>query len=82
MPVALVVIVAIVVLILLRSIRLTQEWKRAVVLRLGRLHQIKGPGLFLLLPIIDQVAMVIDLRIETTTITAEQALTRDTVAVG
>jgi regulator of protease activity HflC (stomatin/prohibitin superfamily) len=53
-----------------------------VVLRLGRFHQIKGPGLFLVLPIIDQVAMIIDLRIETTTITAEQALTRDTVAVG
>ncbi len=82
MPVAAIVVIAVVVLILLRSIRITQEWKRAVVLRLGRFHQIKGPGLFLVLPFIDQVAMIIDLRIETTTITAEQALTRDTVAVG
>lgn len=68
-------------LIVLRSIRLTQEWKRAVVLRLGRFHAVKGPGLYLLWPI-DTVAAVIDLRIQTTNISAEQALTRDTVAVG
>jgi regulator of protease activity HflC (stomatin/prohibitin superfamily) len=67
--------------LLLRSIRMTQEWKRAVVLRLGRFHAVKGPGLYLLWPI-DTVATVIDMRIQTINITAEQALTRDTVAVG
>jgi regulator of protease activity HflC (stomatin/prohibitin superfamily) len=72
----------IVLIILLRSIRIASEWQRAVVLRLGRFHQVKGPGLYLLFPVIDTVAQVVDLRIETTTITAEQALTRDTVAVG
>ncbi|HUB48609.1 MAG TPA: slipin family protein [Acetobacteraceae bacterium] len=82
MSVALVVILAIVVLVLLLSIRVASEWQRAVVLRLGRFHQVKGPGLYLLFPLIDVVAQVIDLRIMTTTITAEQALTRDTVAVG
>ena len=65
----------------LRSIRITQEWRRAVVLRLGRFHAVKGPGLYLLWPI-DTVATIIDLRIQTANITAEQALTRDTVAVG
>ena len=69
------------VLITLRSIRITQEWRRAVVLRLGRFHAVKGPGLYLLWPW-DTIAMMIDLRITTTNITAEQALTRDTVAVG
>ena len=68
-------------LVTLRSIRLTQEWRRAVVLRLGRFHAVKGPGLYLLWPI-DTIAVVIDLRIQTINITAEQALTRDTVAVG
>jgi regulator of protease activity HflC (stomatin/prohibitin superfamily) len=71
-----------VLFILLRSIRVASEWQRAVVLRLGRFHAVRGPGLYLLLPIVDSVAQVIDLRVQTTTITAEQALTRDTVAVG
>jgi regulator of protease activity HflC (stomatin/prohibitin superfamily) len=77
-----VVIAVVILLILLRSVRIAAEWQRAVVLRLGRFHGVKGPGLYLLLPLIDQVAQVIDLRIQTTTITAEQALTRDTIAVG
>jgi regulator of protease activity HflC (stomatin/prohibitin superfamily) len=69
------------VIIVLRSIRIAQEWRRAVVLRLGRFHAVKGPGVYLLWPI-DTIATIIDLRIQTTNITAEQALTRDTVAVG
>ena len=69
------------VLVVLRSIRIAQEWRRAVILRLGRFHAVKGPGLYLLWPI-DTIATIIDLRIQTANITAEQALTRDTVAVG
>jgi regulator of protease activity HflC (stomatin/prohibitin superfamily) len=75
-------LLAIVLFILVRSVRIANEWSRAVVLRLGRFHAVRGPGLYLLLPLIDRVAMVLDLRIQTTSITAEQALTRDTVAVG
>lgn len=82
MTVAVLVILAVVVLVLLRSVRLTQEWRRAVVLRLGRFHAVKGPGIYLVFPIIDQVATIIDLRIRTSSITAEQSLTRDMVAVG
>lgn len=72
----------IVVVILLLSVRIASEWQRAVILRLGRLHKVKGPGLYLLFPVIDRATQVIDLRIQTSTISAEQALTRDTVAVG
>jgi regulator of protease activity HflC (stomatin/prohibitin superfamily) len=82
MNIALAIIAVVVVLILIRSVRIAYEWQRAVILRLGRFHKVKGPGLYLVFPIIDTVAQVIDLRIRTTTITAEQALTRDTVAVG
>ncbi|MEJ1976497.1 MAG: SPFH domain-containing protein [Acetobacteraceae bacterium] len=82
MPIAILVVVVAFVLLIIRSLRMTQEWNRAVVLRLGRFHAIKGPGLYLVYPIIDQVAFIVDMRIGTTTITAEQALTRDTVAVG
>jgi len=81
MGIGLVVVLVVVLLILLRSVRLAWEWQRAVVMRLGRFHKVKGPGLYLVLPS-DSVAQVIDLRIITTIITAEQALTRDTVAVG
>ena len=82
MATALVIALLVVVLLLLRSIRIANEWQRAVVLRLGRFHRVKGPGLYLLFPVVDAIAQTIDLRIMTTTITAEQALTRDTVAVG
>lgn len=70
------------VLLLLRTVRVAPEWRRVVVLRLGRFHAVRGPGLYILLPVLDTIAMTIDMRIQTTSITAEQALTRDTVAVG
>jgi regulator of protease activity HflC (stomatin/prohibitin superfamily) len=82
MAVTLAVIVVFVLLVLGRSVRIASEWQRAVILRLGRFHAVAGPGIYLVFPVIDAVAQVIDLRIQTTTITAEQALTRDTVAVG
>ena len=82
MIITLAVLGVFILVILLRSVRIASEWQRAVILRLGRFHRVAGPGLYLVLPVIDAVAQVIDLRIQTTTITAEQALTRDTVAVG
>ena len=82
LQIALIVVAAIGLLIIVRSLRVAAEWQRAVILRLGRFHTVKGPGLYLVFPVIDRVAQVVDLRIETTTITAEQALTRDMVAVG
>jgi regulator of protease activity HflC (stomatin/prohibitin superfamily) len=80
LPVIFVVVVAL--LILLRSIRIANEWQRAVVLRLGRFDRLGGPGLYLVIPLLEQVTTIIDNRVQTTSITAEQALTRDTVAVG
>ena len=71
----------VVLVILLSSVRIASEWQRAVILRLGRFHKAKGPGIYLLFPFVDRIAQIVDLRIQTTTITAEQALTRDTVAV-
>ncbi len=82
MSIALAVAAVAVLIVLARSVRIASEWQRAVVLRLGRFLAVKGPGVYLLFPLIDTVAATIDLRIQTTTISAEQALTRDTVAVG
>jgi regulator of protease activity HflC (stomatin/prohibitin superfamily) len=64
------------------SVKMAQQWERAVVLRLGKLQAVRGPGLFLLVPVIDQVAVWVDQRIRTTEVLAEQALTRDTVPVN
>jgi regulator of protease activity HflC (stomatin/prohibitin superfamily) len=53
-----------------------------VVLRLGKLHAIRGPGMFMIVPFVDSVTAWIDQRIQTTPFNAEQALTRDTVPVN
>jgi regulator of protease activity HflC (stomatin/prohibitin superfamily) len=82
MSIGFIVLSVVVLIILVMSVRIANEWQRAVVLRLGRFQKVSGPGIYLLFPLIDVVAQVIDLRIQTTMITAEQALTRDTVAVG
>jgi regulator of protease activity HflC (stomatin/prohibitin superfamily) len=61
--------------------RVALEWERAVVLRLGRFKQLRGPGLFFVIPFIDKVVMWVDLRVRTTTFAAEKTLTADTVPV-
>ena len=64
------------------AIKIANQWERAVVLRLGKLSAIRGPGLFVIIPFIDQVAVWLDQRIQTTEINAEQALSKDTVPVN
>jgi regulator of protease activity HflC (stomatin/prohibitin superfamily) len=63
------------------TLMMANQWERAVVLRLGRLKAVRGPGLFLIIPFIDQVAAWLDQRIQTTEFNAEQALSKDTVPV-
>ena len=63
------------------AIKIADQWDRAVVLRLGRFHSLRGPGLFFIIPIIDTVAYWIDIRVITTSFTAEKTLTKDTVPV-
>ena len=63
------------------SLKMANQWERAVVLRLGRLQSISGPGLFVIVPVIDQVVSWLDQRIQTTEFNAEQALSKDTVPV-
>ncbi len=61
------------------SLLIAKQWEKAVVLRFGKLHSIRGPGLFVIVPFVDTVVTWIDQRIQTTNFNAEQALTRDTV---
>jgi regulator of protease activity HflC (stomatin/prohibitin superfamily) len=64
------------------SLKMANNWERFVILRAGKLSGVKGPGLFMIVPVIDAITAVIDERIQTTAFNAEQALTRDTVPVN
>ncbi|KQZ32110.1 membrane protease subunit, stomatin/prohibitin [Caulobacter sp. Root1472] len=64
------------------ALKMAQQWERAIVLRLGRFHRVAGPGLFLTIPVVDEVAYWIDQRIQTTEFNAQQALSKDTVPVN
>jgi regulator of protease activity HflC (stomatin/prohibitin superfamily) len=67
--------------ILSAAIKIADQWTRVVVLRLGRLHALKGPGLFLIIPVIDTLPYWIDTRVMTSSFKAEKTLTKDTVPV-
>ena len=73
---------AIVAFLIPQAIMVADQWERAVVLRLGKLSAIRGPGLFVIVPFIDEVASWLDQRIQTTEINAEKALSKDTVPVN
>ena len=76
------VVLVLIAIFLAYSVKMARQWEKAVVLRAGKLSGVKGPGLFLILPIIDIIAAWVDQRIQTTEVNAEQALTRDTVPVN
>src|SRR3990172_1337784 len=63
------------------AFRVARQWQKAVILRLGRYWDLKGPGFFYILPFIDTVPYWIDLRTITTPFNAEETLTKDSVPV-
>jgi len=67
-------------LILASAIQLAAQWEKAVVFRLGKFRDVKGPGLFLIIPLIDQVRKV-DTRVLAVNIPKQQVITRDNVPV-
>src|SRR5262245_11970549 len=68
-------------LAVLLCLRIAVQWDRAVVLRLGTFHALKGPGVFWMLPFVDRVARFVDMRVRATEFFSESTLTRDTVPV-
>jgi regulator of protease activity HflC (stomatin/prohibitin superfamily) len=64
------------------AIKVADQWERVVILRLGKFRALKGPGLFLIIPIIDVIPYWIDTRVITASFTAEKTLTKDTVPVN
>jgi len=76
------VLFAAIAILIAQSLKMANVWEKFVILRAGKIHAVKGPGLFLIVPVLDRIVMVIDERIQTTAFNAEQALTRDTVPVN
>ena len=74
------VVVVFVLFILLSAVRILREYERAVIFRLGRLIGAKGPGLILLIPIIDKMQRI-DLRVITTDVPSQDVITRDNVSI-
>lgn len=75
-----IVIIVLVLLILLSAIKILPEYERGVVFRLGRFHSVKGPGLFLLIPIVDRMVKV-SLRTVVMDVPPQDVITRDNVSV-
>jgi hypothetical protein len=69
-------------IVIASALKMANTWQKFVILRAGKLRGVKGPGLFLIIPVIDSVVAVIDERIQTTAFSAEEALTKDTVPVN
>jgi len=79
-PVALIVVLFFVIIILANSIRILREYERGVVFRLGRLLQVKGPGLILLIPIVDKMVKV-SLRTVVLDVPTQDIITQDNVSI-
>jgi len=64
------------------AIKVADQWQKAVVLRFGRFVGMRGPGIFFIVPVVDSVSAYVDQRVRVTSVSAETALTRDTVPVN
>ncbi len=69
-------------LYLMFAIKVADQWQRVAVLRLGRYVGLRGPGIFMIVPIVDTLSRYVDQRVRVANVTAESTLTRDTVPVN
>lgn len=80
MTILVTIIVIIILMLLFASIRIVQEYERGVIFRLGRCVGARGPGLILLIPIIERMQKV-DLRVITMDVPAQETITNDNVTI-
>jgi regulator of protease activity HflC (stomatin/prohibitin superfamily) len=69
-------------LYLMFAIVVVDQWEKVALLRFGRYRGLRGPGLFLIIPIAETISRYVDQRVRVTTVSAESTLTRDTVPVN
>ena len=80
MPISMISLIVIVVMLLASAIRVLREYERAVVFRLGRLIKVKGPGLIILIPLVDRMVKV-SLRVVAMDVAPQDVITRDNVSI-
>jgi regulator of protease activity HflC (stomatin/prohibitin superfamily) len=73
---------ALVGIYLLFAIKVMRQWEKVALLRLGRYVGLRGPGLFFIVPIVETISPFVDQRVRVASVTAESALSRDTVPVN
>ena len=66
---------------ILFALKVASQWEKAVVLRFGKFHGLRGPGLFWIIPIVDTIPSWIDHRVMVSPFAAQKTLTKDTVPV-
>jgi len=76
----LIVIIALVVMFLASAIKILNEYERAVIFRLGRVRDVKGPGLIIIIPIVDRIVKV-DMRTITMDVPPQDVITKDNVSI-
>jgi regulator of protease activity HflC (stomatin/prohibitin superfamily) len=76
-----VVVMTLLSVYILFALKVASQWEKAVVLRLGKFHALRGPGVFWMIPIVDSIPSWIDHRVMVTSFSAEKTLTKDTVPV-
>src|SRR5689334_20550081 len=77
-----VIVGAIVGIYFIFAIKVADQWEKIAVLRFGRYIGLRGPGIFHIIPIVDQLSRVVDQRVRVANVSAESTLTRDTVPVN
>jgi regulator of protease activity HflC (stomatin/prohibitin superfamily) len=64
------------------AIKVVRQWEKVAVLRFGRYVGLRGPGVFTIIPVVNTLSRYVDQRVRVSKVTAESALTRDTVPVN
>ncbi|MFA7248843.1 MAG: slipin family protein [Dehalococcoidia bacterium] len=77
---AVLIVVGIVIVLAIVSVKVVSEYERGVIFRLGRLMGARGPGLFLVIPIIERMVRI-DLRVITHNVPPQEVITRDNVTI-
>jgi regulator of protease activity HflC (stomatin/prohibitin superfamily) len=79
---AFVIVGALAGLYLLFAIKVVRQWEKAIKLRFGRYIGLIGPGVFMIVPVIESLSQIVDQRVRVANVSAETTLTRDTVPVN
>ncbi|MEN6507649.1 MAG: slipin family protein [Smithella sp.] len=80
LPIPLIVVVVLVVMFLASAIKVLNEYERAVIFRLGRIRDVKGPGLIIIIPGIDKIVRI-DMRTITMDVPPQDVITKDNVSI-